>query len=90
LLKHNSSDHKNIKHVCAGCNEEFTQKSSINRHIRVKKCQPSLSKTENDRKAEKIVFLETHLADIDSQIETVAALISGFESFECTDCFLNN
>ena len=39
--------------------------------------------------ADKIIFLETHLADIDSKIETVAALISGFESFECDDCFVN-
>ena len=39
--------------------------------------------------AEKIELLETHLADIDSQIETVAALISGFETVECDDCFIN-
>ena len=89
LFKHNSSEHNNIQHVCANCKEEFRQKSSLNRHIRVKNCQPSFSKTENDRMAEKIVLLETHLADIDSQIKTVAALISGFESFDCTECFLN-
>ena len=89
LFKHNSAVHKNIKHVCAGCNEEFKQNSALNHHIRVINCQPNVSKPGNDMMAEKIEFVEKHLADIDLQIETVAALISGFESFECTDCFLN-
>ena len=81
-------DKKDKKYLCKQlhCGAIYSSRSGLSYHIRVKKCQPSLSKTENDRKAEKIVFLETHLADIDSQIETVAALILGFDSFECDEC----
>ena len=43
---------------------------------------PGTSKKENN----KIMIVEAHLADIESQIETVAALISGLASGECDDC----
>jgi len=83
LAEHNSVKHQHIRYTCAGCNNKYTSKKNLNYHIRIQKCQPGFSKNKKD----KIVFLEKHLADIDSQIGTLAALISGFNSFECDDCF---
>ena len=85
LYRHIRADHKQIRHTCARCNAEFKSKYELDLHSKKKKkCQPGFSRKEKD----KIVFVEAHLADIDSQIETVAALISGLDSVECEDCFL--
>ena len=91
LTRHNKTDHQNLRHTCAGCDKKFKHRYGLRYHIKVQKCQQTLSKTEKDEIDYKIEFLEKHLADIDSQIHTVAALISGFESFElkCDDCFSN-
>ena len=86
LYLHIRADHKNIKYTCARCNAEFKAKYDLDCHSkRKKKCQLWFSKKEKD----KIVSVEAHLADIDSQINTVAALISGLDSVECEDCYLN-
>ena len=86
LSLHIRADHKKINYKCDRCNAEFRVKPDLNRHIkRKKKCQPGFGNNEKD----KIEFVEAHLADIDFQIETVAALISGLDSVECDDCFFN-
>ena len=85
LSRHIKDDHRNVKHTCADCDTEFKYKVGLDRHIEKQKCKSGFSKKETD----KIVCVEAHLADIDSQIKTVAALISGLDSVECEDCFLN-
>ena len=89
LIRHIGVDPENKKPKCAECHKEFKHKSDLNYHIRVQKCHQGSSVTSKDKIEDKIVLLEKHLADIDSQIETVAALISGLDSAECDDCFVN-
>ena len=85
LRDHIKTKHNKVKYTCASCIEEFKTGRSLKRHVENQKCRPSVHKNST----EKIEFLEKHLADIDSQIRTVAGLISGFESFECDDCHSN-
>ena len=84
LKQHVLSNHENRRYRCEypDCEKSYTTKECLKDHIA--SCH------------ENRINHETHKnkkhqcpADIDSQIKTVAALISGFESFECTDCFLN-
>ena len=82
LEYHVSSHPENQRFQCEypECRKFFSSTSNLNKHA---------SNVHNNKRFNTIAVLETHLADIDSQIETVAALISGFETFECDDCFLN-
>ena len=82
LEDHVASYHENRGFHCKypDCQKVYTTNSDLRRHV---------LKKHTKKRFDTIAVLEAHLADIDSQIETVAALISGFDSIECEDCFLN-
>ena len=82
LELHVSSYHENRGFRCEypDCQKSYTTKSNLCKHV-------LREHAEAHKRFETIAVLETHIADIDSQIETVAALISGFDSFECDECF---
>ena len=82
LEEHVSSYHENQRFQCeySDCRKFYSTRSNLTKHV---------SKAHKNKRFDTIAVLKAHLADIDSQIETVSALISGFNSFECDDCFLN-
>ena len=84
------SHHENRRFHCdyPNCKKSYPEKRFLENHFL---SYHDKRKTEKDKIDDKIEVLEKHLTDIDSQIHTVAALISGFELFElkCGDCFSN-
>ena len=82
LERHVLIHHKSRRFHCEypDCQKFYNSKQSLCKHI---------SKAHTNKRSDTIAVLETYLADIDSQIETVASLILGFDSIECDECFLN-
>ena len=78
LWHHIQIVHKHITYKCLDCEKIFTFGSSLKKHRELKVCLKP--------KTKRIANLEARLSDIDSQIEKVAAMISGLDSLECDDC----
>ena len=85
LKNHIGSYHRNVRYTCDGCQTKYKNKRTLDLHLKKQQCKKSSNKKQN----EQISVVEAHLADIDSQIETVATLISGISSVNCHDCTLN-